>query len=84
MLNGISSIAETVGAVASIANDHPPEDFRDVIQRHYGVDGKDDWTFSLLDLFGDFHIKWLGRLWEGQLYVHEECRPTQEQVSGAP
>ena len=73
----------TVGAMAGIANEYPPQVFRDVIQRHYRANGKEDWTFSLLELFGDFDVEWLTRFWEGQLYVHEEYSPNQKQTSMA-
>ena len=68
----------TVGAIAAIANEYPPGFFWEVIRKHVQPTGKDDWTFSLLELFGDFDVDWLSKLWEqGGLYVHEENFPSQ-------
>ena len=69
--------------MVGIANEYPPEVFRDVIRKHYQADGKENWTFSLLELFKDFGVEWLNELWDGQLYVHDEYKPSPGQVSDA-
>ena len=71
----------TVGAMVGIANEYPPEVFRSIIQKHRRADGKDDWAFSLLELFKDFNVNSLIGLWEGHLYVHDEYNPDQHQGS---
>ena len=74
----------TVGTMAAIANEHEPEFFWKVIQKHVRPNGTDDLTFSLLELFKDFDVEWLGRLWEhGRLYIHDEYCPNRGQKSQA-